>query len=51
VREKPDANPLHGVVWGDGRTVVDKDSRLVTFSERQIRRLVLPSAPTGRRPS
>jgi len=45
VREKPDANPLYGVVWGDGRTVVDKDSRLVTFSERQIRRLVLPSAP------
>lgn len=45
VREKPDANPLYGVVWGDGRTVVDKDSRLVTFSERQVRRLVLPSAP------
>ncbi len=45
VREKPDANPLYGVVWGDGRTVVDKDSRLVTFSDRQIRRLVLPSAP------
>ena len=45
MREKPDANPLYGVVWGDGRTVVDKDSRLVTFSERQMRRLVLPSAP------
>jgi hypothetical protein len=45
LREKPDANPLYGVVWGEGRTVVDKDSRLVTFSGRQIRRLVLPSAP------
>jgi hypothetical protein len=45
LREKPDANPLFGVVWGEGRTVVDKDSRLVTFSGRQIRRLVLPSSP------
>jgi hypothetical protein len=45
VRQKPDANPLYGVVWGEGRTVVDKDSRLVTFSDRQIRKLVLPSAP------
>jgi hypothetical protein len=45
VRDAPEANPLYGVVWGDGRTVIDKDSRLVTFSERQIRRLALPSAP------
>jgi hypothetical protein len=45
LRDKPEANPLYGVVWGEGRTVVDKDSRLVTFSGRLIRRLVLPSAP------
>jgi hypothetical protein len=45
LREKPDANPLYGVVWGDGRTVVDQEARLVTFSEPRIRRLVLPSAP------
>jgi len=45
LRENPEANPLFGVVWGDGRTVVDKDSRLVTFSAAHVRRLVLPSAP------
>jgi hypothetical protein len=45
LREAPEANPIYGVVWGEGRTVVDKDSRLVTFSERHIRKLVLPSAP------
>jgi hypothetical protein len=45
LREKPDANPLYGVLWGDGRTVVDKDSRLVTFTDRRIRKLILPSAP------
>jgi hypothetical protein len=45
LREKPESNPLYGVVWGEGRTVVDKDSRLVTFSGRHVRRLVLPSSP------
>ena len=45
VKEKPEANPQYGVVWGDGRTVVDKDARLVTFSDRQIRKVVVPGAP------
>jgi hypothetical protein len=45
LREKPDASPLYGVVWGDGRTVVDKNSRLVTFTDRRFRKLGLPSAP------
>jgi hypothetical protein len=45
LRETPEANPLYGVVWGEGRTSVDKESRLVTFSGRHIRRLALPSAP------
>ncbi len=44
LREKAESNPLYGVVWGEGRTVVDKDSRLVTFSQAHVRRLVLPSA-------
>jgi hypothetical protein len=45
LQEKPDANPLYGVLWGDTRTLVDKDSRLVTLSGRRIKRLVVPSAP------
>jgi hypothetical protein len=45
LRDAPDANPAYGVVWGDGRTVIDKDTRLVTFSDRRFRRLALPSAP------
>ncbi|HXK10416.1 MAG TPA: autotransporter [Vicinamibacteria bacterium] len=45
LRDAPDAQPLYGVVWGDGRTVVDKDTRLVTFTDRTIRKLALPSAP------
>jgi hypothetical protein len=45
LQQKPDANPLYGVLWGDTRTLVDKDSRLVTLSGRRIRRLVVPSAP------
>jgi hypothetical protein len=45
LRDTPEANPLYGVVWGEGRTVVDKDSRLVTFSNRHVRKLALPSAP------
>jgi hypothetical protein len=45
LREKPDANPLFGVVWGDGLTVVEKEARLVTLSDRRLRKLVFPSAP------
>ena len=45
LQETPEANPLYGVVWGEGRTVIDKDSRLVTISDRNIRRMVFPSAP------
>ena len=50
LRDAPDAQPLYGVVWGDGRTVVDKDTRLVTFTDRTIRRLALPSAPEREKP-
>jgi hypothetical protein len=45
LRETAESKPLYGVVWGDGRTVVDKDTRLVTFSDRTLRRLAFPSAP------
>ena len=45
VKEKEDAAPFYGVVWADGRTVVDKESRLVTFTDREFKKAVFPSQP------
>jgi hypothetical protein len=45
LQEKPESNPVFGVVWADGRTVIDKETRLVTLTDQQLRRLVIPSAP------
>jgi glycosyltransferase A (GT-A) superfamily protein (DUF2064 family) len=33
LKEKEDSAPLYEVVWADGLTVVDKESRLVTSAE------------------
>ena len=45
VREKPDSVPVFGVVWADGPTVVDKEARLVTFFDAQVRRVSFPARP------
>jgi len=45
LEEKVDAKPIYGVVWADGRTVIDKEKRLVTLTDRQLTKLVIPSAP------
>ena len=45
LREKADAEPIYGVVWAEGRTVVDKEARLVTFSDREFKKVAFPSHP------
>jgi hypothetical protein len=45
VKEKADAEPFYGVLWADGRTVVDKEARLVTFTDREFKKVVFPSQP------
>jgi hypothetical protein len=45
LKEKEDAEPIYGVVWADGNTVVDKESRLVTFTDREFKRVAFPSHP------
>jgi hypothetical protein len=45
LKEKDDPAPVYGVVWADGRTVVDKEARLVTFTDRQFKKLAFPSHP------
>jgi hypothetical protein len=42
---KEGAEPVFGVVWGSARTVVDQETRLVTFPERTFKKVVFPSAP------
>lgn len=41
----PSSKPNYGVLWFQARTEVDKDKRLVTFSEIEITRVNFPSAP------
>jgi hypothetical protein len=45
LKEKEDAAPVYGVVWADGRTVVDKEARLVTFTDREFKKVAFPSHP------
>jgi hypothetical protein len=45
LKEKEDAAPIYGVVWADGRTVVDKEARLVTFTDREFKKVAFPSHP------
>jgi len=45
LRAKEDAEPIYGVVWAEGNTVVDKEARLVTFTNREFKKLSFPSHP------
>jgi hypothetical protein len=45
LKAKEDAPPLYGGVWVDGLTVVNAESRLVTFSDREIRKVAFHSQP------
>lgn len=44
IAEKEGAEPVFGVVWGSTRTVVDHETRLVSFHDREFRKAVFPSA-------
>ena len=45
LKEKEDAAPIYGVVWADGQTVVDKEARLVTLTNREFKKVAFPSHP------
>jgi len=44
VQASAEVPPVYGVAWGTTRTNVDKDARLVQLHDRQITKVVFPSA-------
>jgi hypothetical protein len=45
VQEKASAPPVYGVVWGETRTNVDKETRLVHLQDIRLTKVAFPSAP------
>ena len=50
MKQKADAAPVYGVVWGTARTSVDKDTRLVSLHDRHFTKLVFRRRRTRKRP-
>jgi hypothetical protein len=44
VQAKPEAPPVYGVVWGETRTQVDKETRLVHLHDIRLTKVAFPSA-------